>query len=58
MHKVKYIHNMCRVQNKKYYLHNKTKKEYTYDPQRKKEGIINVGQHHKVSLFVIGFSFY
>ena len=38
MHKVKYIHNMCRVQNKKYYLHNKTKKEYTYDPPKKERG--------------------
>ena len=58
MHKVKYIHNMCRVQNKKYYLHNKTKKEYANDPPNKEKGNNKCGAHHKVSLFVIGFSFY
>ena len=29
---------MCRVQNNKYYLHNKTKMEYTYDSPNKERG--------------------
>ena len=43
MHKVKYIHNMCQVQNNKYYLHNNTKKEYIYDPPNNERGDTKCG---------------